>query len=172
MRLFLSAVMINNIVSSVFLESLQQNYSWLAESVQTKQASDITDFSETSHLNDILLKGGVPHPPSFSIARAREVGISTHIYSYLRISTHWISTVSTRSWRPSSTGCRSWCRGASSPCTACPAPARASSPRSPSGGVSRYRYLNRYRYRYPSIIYNMQGPSGDSQQLPRRCVLV
>ena len=81
MRLFLSAVMINNIVSSVFLESLQQNYSWLAESVQTKQASDITDFSETSHLNDILLKGGVPHPPSFSIARAREVGISTHIYT-------------------------------------------------------------------------------------------
>ena len=73
--------MINNIVSSVFLESLQQNYSWLAESVQTKQASDITDFSETSHLNDILLKGGVPHPPSFSIARAREVGISTHIYT-------------------------------------------------------------------------------------------
>ena len=88
MRLFLSAVMINNIVSSVFLESLQQNYSWLAESVQTKQASDLTDFSETSHLNDILLKGGVPHPPSFSIARAREVGISTRIYAYLRISAH------------------------------------------------------------------------------------
>ena len=80
--------MLSNVVSSVFLESLQQNYSWLAESVQTKQASDITDFSETSHLNDILLKGGGPHPPSFSIARAREVGISTHIYSYLRISTH------------------------------------------------------------------------------------
>ena len=75
--------MISNAVSSVFLESLQQNYSWLAESVQTKQASDITDFSETSHLNDILLKGGVPHPPSFSIARAREVSISTHIYAYL-----------------------------------------------------------------------------------------
>ena len=75
--------MLSNVVSSVFLESLQQNYSWLAESVQTKQASDITDFSETSHLNDILLKGGVPHPPSFSIARAREVGISTHIYAYL-----------------------------------------------------------------------------------------
>ena len=73
--------MLSNVVSSVFLESLQQNYSWLAESVQTKQASDITDFSETSHLNDILLKGGVPHPPSFSIARAREVGISTHIYT-------------------------------------------------------------------------------------------
>ena len=75
--------MLSDVVSSVFLESLQQNYSWLAESVQTKQASDITDFSETSHLNDILLKGGVPHPPSFSIARAREVGISTHIYTYL-----------------------------------------------------------------------------------------
>ena len=73
--------MLSNVVSSVFLESLQQNYSWLAESVQTKQASDITDFSETSHLNDILLKGGVPHPPSFSIARAREVSISTHIYT-------------------------------------------------------------------------------------------
>ena len=73
--------MISNAVSSVFLESLQQNYSWLAESVQTKQASDITDFSETSHLNDILLKGGVPHPPSFSIARAREVSIPTHIYT-------------------------------------------------------------------------------------------
>ena len=56
-----------------FLESLRENYSWLVEELETKEPSDITDFSETNHLNDILLKGGVPHPPSFNISRVQEV---------------------------------------------------------------------------------------------------
>ena len=57
----------------VFLAALETDYAWLAEVIQTKQQSDITDFNETSHLNDILLKGGVPHPPSFNITRVNEV---------------------------------------------------------------------------------------------------
>ena len=59
----------------VFLESLRENYSWLAEDLENKDSSDLTDFSETNHINDILLKGGVPHPPSFNISRYKEVGI-------------------------------------------------------------------------------------------------
>ena len=57
----------------VFLESLEENYSWLVEEIESREPSDITDFSETNQLNDILLKGGVPHPPSFSISRTKEV---------------------------------------------------------------------------------------------------
>ena len=57
----------------VFLTALERDYSWLAEVIQTKQQSDITDYNETGHLNDILLKGGVPHPPSFNITRVNEV---------------------------------------------------------------------------------------------------
>ena len=57
----------------VFLTALERDYSWLAEVIQTKQQVDITDYNETSHLNDILLKGGVPHPPSFNISRVNEV---------------------------------------------------------------------------------------------------
>ena len=57
----------------VFLAALETDYPWLAEVIQTKHQSDITDFNETSHLNDILLKGGVPHPPSFNISRVNEV---------------------------------------------------------------------------------------------------
>ena len=61
----------------VFLESLRENYSWLAEDLENKDSSDLTDFSETNHINDILLKGGVPHPPSFNISRYKEVGIKS-----------------------------------------------------------------------------------------------
>ena len=65
----------------VFLGALERDYAWLAEVIQTKQQSDITDYDETSHLNDILLKGGVPHPPSFNISRVNEVNYK--ILSYL-----------------------------------------------------------------------------------------
>ena len=58
---------------SVFIESLRENYCWLVEELESKDTSDKTDFSETNYLNDILLKGGVPHPPSFSITRLKEV---------------------------------------------------------------------------------------------------
>ena len=58
---------------SIFIESLKEKYSWLVEELESKDTSDKTDFSETNHLNDILLKGGVPHPPSFSITRFKEV---------------------------------------------------------------------------------------------------
>ena len=67
----------------VFLGALERDYAWLAEVIQTKQQSDITDYNETSHLNDILLKGGVPHPPSFNISRVNEVpSKSSHISFY------------------------------------------------------------------------------------------
>ena len=58
---------------SVFIDSLREKYSWLVEELESKANSDKTDFSETNHLNDILLKGGVPHAPSCSITRLKEV---------------------------------------------------------------------------------------------------
>lgn len=66
----------------VFLGALERDYAWLAEVIQTKQQSDITDYNETSHLNDILLKGGVPHPPSFNISRVNEVPSKSSLISF------------------------------------------------------------------------------------------
>ena len=58
---------------SIFLDSLRENYSWLAEEIETKEKTGRKDTHEVTQLQDLLIKGGVPHAPSFSISRSLEV---------------------------------------------------------------------------------------------------
>ena len=60
---------------SVFLESLAENYSWLVEEIESKEKSGRKNTQEITQLQDLLIKGGVPHAPSFSISRSLEVTV-------------------------------------------------------------------------------------------------
>ena len=57
----------------VFLESLSEAYSWLVEDIESKENSGRKNTQEITQLQDLLIKGGVPHPPSYSISRSLEV---------------------------------------------------------------------------------------------------
>ena len=59
----------------VFLESLAEHYSWLVEEIESKEKSGRKNTQEITQLHDLLVKGGVPHAPSFSISRSSEVCI-------------------------------------------------------------------------------------------------
>jgi len=58
---------------SVFLDSLREHYSWLAEEIESKEESGKKENHEATQLQDLLIKGGVPHSPSFSISRSIEL---------------------------------------------------------------------------------------------------
>ena len=58
---------------TVFLESLSENYSWLVEEIESREKTGRKNSQEITQLHDILVKGGVPHAPSFSISRSSEV---------------------------------------------------------------------------------------------------
>jgi hypothetical protein len=60
---------------SVFIESLSENYSWLVEEIESKEKSGRKNTQEITQLQDLLIKGGVPHAPSFSISRSLEVTV-------------------------------------------------------------------------------------------------
>ena len=64
----------------VFLESLAENYSWLVEEIESKEKTGRKNSQENTQLHDILVKGGVPHAPSFSISRSSEVYIKNLSY--------------------------------------------------------------------------------------------
>ena len=58
---------------SIFKESLSVNYTWLVDEIDTKENTGRKNSQELTQLQDLLVKGGVPHPPSYNISRNLEV---------------------------------------------------------------------------------------------------